>query len=62
VTRALGKCPVCRRQVPLVNDRYTGVPTRLRAHYPKPYSYYEKRRQALPSSHCPGSAPKGTTT
>lgn len=61
MTRQLGKCPVCRRQVTLVNDRYTGVPTRLRAHYPKPYSYYEKRKQDTPSTYCPGSAQKDTT-
>lgn len=56
MTRRLARCPVCRRQVALVNDRYDTVPTRLRAHYPKPYSWYDKQRQPLPDRYCPGSA------
>jgi hypothetical protein len=60
VTRALGKCPACGRHIAYVNDRYTAIPTRLRAHYPKPYSYYEKHGQRFPDRYCPGRTKKDT--
>lgn len=62
-TTATGVCPYCDRTVTLVNARYPQITTRLRAHYPKPYSWYADHSQPLPATYCPGSAhtPKGQT-
>lgn len=61
MTRILGHCTTCGRDVFLVNDRYNNVPTRLRAHYPKPYKYYEKHNKPLPRDYCPNRTPEKNT-
>lgn len=59
MTRALGHCPTCGRDIVLVNDRYPKLPTRLRAHYPHPAKYYEGK--PLPSRYCPNRKPERPT-